>query len=184
MRQLVIVLLFGLAACSAAPGTAQPVPARSTGAAGAASPNPCELVTRETLDSAFPDATAIAPVTADGVEPGNPPANGASGERDCGYAVTVPGVFGDNPGTDSASRFTVMVATYAEDRDGTTWDALSRGTGTRPATNIGDAAFFRGEGDLTAHRGPVIVHVWSADDVDGVLDDQRVTGIVLRALAP
>lgn len=206
MRRLlgIPLLVAGLAACgthadssagkqSAPPRAASGAPSKArAGAAPANTTNPCKLVTAEDLKKIFLHATSVTMVTADGYDPDNPPANGSLQERNCGYTVTVAGMFGDNPNTDSSTQFTVMVTTYGEVSGGTTWKAITEGaqmatTGPagvayRPVTNIGDAAFFSGTGDLTAHKGTVIVHVWSADDVNGILDNQKAAAVTLQAL--
>ncbi|WP_156893517.1 hypothetical protein [Actinokineospora enzanensis] len=171
------LLLLGLAACGTPAGTTDAPPQ----AAVANKSNPCELVPQDTVTKSFPDDT-VGIVVATGFDPKNPPANGSLQERNCGYTVTGPD-----------TQLTVMVTTYGEDAAGSTWKALEQGgqiatTGPnavehKPVTNIGDAAFSSGPGDLTAHKGTTIVHVWSPDDADGTLDNRKAAAIMLQALA-
>ena len=87
-------------AASTAPTKAQPV----------SSVNPCVLVTSTDLRRTF-SANSVEQVTADGVDPSNPPVVGDFGERNCSYIVSVPGIYGDNPNEDTGAQFTITVTT-------------------------------------------------------------------------
>jgi hypothetical protein len=162
-------------------------------AAPASKVNPCKLVTGDDLGKIF-KATSVEQVTADDTDPNNPPVTGSFNERNCGYIVSVPGIYGDNPNDDTGTQLSIMVTTHEDNAAGEQWKATKQGgqlaaqgeadisrTEYRPVTNIGDEAFFAGPGWLMAHKGDVIIEVNSADDTDGILDDTQAAAVVLRA---
>ncbi len=197
---LVFTVATGCAKPDAAPSNEntaaeQPAAAAPTtpSQAPASKVNPCTLVTSDDLTKIF-SATSVAQVTADGVEAGNPPVTGEFDERNCGYTVTVSGIYGDNPNEDTGSQLTLMITTHEDNAAGDQWQATKQGgqlaaqggadltrTEYRPVTNIGDEAFFSGPGWLAAHKGDVIIEVTSVDDTDGILDDQQAAAVVLQA---
>lgn len=179
-------------ATTVAPATTSEAPS-SAPATPTSKVNPCQLVTTADLTEIF-KATSVEQVTADGVDSGNPPVTGSFNERNCGYIVTVSGIYGDNPNDDTGAQFTIMVTTHEDNAAGEQWQATKKGgelasqggadisrTEYRPVTNIGDEAFFSGTGWLTAHKGAAIIEVSSVDDANGILDDTKAAAVVLQA---
>lgn len=173
------------AAPTFAPSSSAPAPASKV--------NPCTLVTATDLTRIF-QATSVERVTADGVDPANPPVTGEFNERNCVYIVSVSGIYGDNPNEDTGAQFSITITTHEDNAVGDAWQATKKGgqlasqggadisrTEYRPVTNIGEEAFFAGTGWLSAHKGDALIEVNSVDDTSGILTDQQAAAVVLQA---
>ena len=164
-----------VATVKATPST---VPTQVNASQTTSSLNPCNIVKSTDLSTTF-QAQSVTQVTGDGVDPNNPPTN-LGDERNCGYIVTVSGLFGDNP-ADTTYQFTVMVTTYGDNNSDTVWKIASQGQ--LPVTGIGDGAFYgSSSGDLTFRKGGAIVRIWSVDDTNGMLNSSTLAGLASLAL--